>query len=145
MSDSDLSGVQPSVSVQTMPRVPDSARFNHAAMLIGRSLYWDDSPQENVARLGTLVDWRLKLPGVKLGIALSDVATLVGDVYASSGEAPSPEVLLALSRFGVDLRAAVAWPTDVQLWHGRLPTLIEWLRQAASVNDFVWIDAKDAD
>jgi len=114
-------------------------------MMVGRSLYWGASPAENVEALGLLTMWCLSLPGARLGVSLSDVATLIGDIYASSGQAPSPDTQRLLSRFGADLRAAAVWPADALIWQEHLDTLLGWLRQAKQSTDFVWIDSEDAD
>ncbi len=59
------------------PYQSSAIQFDHAAMLIARPLYWSTSPLEHAHHLETLLRWCLRLPGARLGISVSDVATLV--------------------------------------------------------------------
>ena len=132
--------------VREATQLPDGLRFDRAAMLVGRSLYWGVSPQTHVENLATLLGWCLSLPAACLGISMPDVATLIRDVYASTGESPAADVQEALERYGVNSRPAILWPPDADIWkEQRLARLEEWLKQAAQAKERVhWIDPQDA-
>lgn len=96
-------------------------------MMIGRSLYWRSATDNYVIALNNLTRWCLSLPGARLGIPLSDVATLVASVYASSEDNPPAEIQYLLSSLGADSQSAIPWPFDAIIWRQHLNKLQTWL------------------
>ncbi|HEV2238019.1 MAG TPA: hypothetical protein VGR57_15265 [Ktedonobacterales bacterium] len=127
----------------------EETRFDRAAMISGRSLYWDSEPTENALRVFTLIRWCLHLPETRLGISPYDVARILRSVYsAPSGnlapDAP-PDVVQLFERYGVvNLQASAALYAS-QRWVERRDVLTVWLTEQGNRGGYIWLEANDAD
>lgn len=130
---------------------PDAIRFDHAALLSGRPLYWGTQPQKHTQSLEALIRWCLALPGARLGLSTSDIATVLRDVYSASPELAPADVWPILKRFGANPEDRIQWPFDAQIFDAQiwqrwqLDKLLGWVRQTSQISDHVWVDAQDAD
>jgi hypothetical protein len=136
-----------SVSAQASTQSLTTMRFDRVALLVGRSFYWTTSPTsplEYLASMAELIRWCLTLPGARLGIPISDAATLVRDVYAVSSEQPPDEVQQLLDSI-IGGRAANQWPADSTIWGRHIDKLVGWMKQAARGSEYVWLEPEEAD
>jgi hypothetical protein len=121
----------------------DDVRFSRAALLSGRSLYWDAAPVDNADGVFTLIRWCLNLPKARLGVSPYDVARILRGLYGGvHGEPPVP-VMRLFDRFGVTNVQVLPWYAD-QRWMARRSDLVVWLTTATDRNDYIWLEPDDA-
>jgi hypothetical protein len=123
-------------------------RFTRAAMISGRSLYWDAAPLENALKVFALIRWCLSLPEARLGISPYDVAKVLRSLYGD----PSGAVVASLpadlqqifERYGVaNLQLPVIYAKEQ--WVERSDVLITWLKSQRGRNGFIWLEPEDAE
>jgi hypothetical protein len=134
----------PHAPPQTANLPPDGEmRFTRAALLSGRSLFWETEVIPHTHRVCELIRWCLALPGARMGISPRDIARILRGLYADPNDPPAPEVVQLVERFGMANRQISRWPPD-DTWKPHRDRLIAWLRGASSRDDNVWLEPHDA-
>ena len=128
---------------QTAVPPETEVRFSRAALLSGRSLYWQTSVIAHTHSVYSLIRWCLALPGARMGISPRDIARILRGLYADPNDPPSPEVVQLVERFGMANRQVSRWPPD-DVWKPHRDRLIAWLRSASNRDDNCLLYTSDA-
>src|SRR5947209_11364463 len=132
----------PHAPPQTATPPDDEVRFSRAAMMSGRSLYWDTEVVRHTQSVSALIRWSLQLPGARLGVSVRAIAKLLRGLYSDPNDPPPPAVIRLVEQFGMANELVSRWSPD-EVWQPHRDRLIAWLRDATKRDDNVWLDPED--
>jgi hypothetical protein len=138
---------EPQTTVQSSPlpatTPQDDMRFDRAALLSGRSMYWGYDPRQRAESVFALIGWCLELPDAVLGVAPFGIARTLQGLYAKTGDTIPAEVMRSFEFFGIAGRNVSPWHAD-DAWLAHKDDLVRLLVGRNEDDGYVWLAPADA-